>query len=160
MVDNSSKVRTTRWKYGISSSAWVGLLGNWARVDRFGEETNRTLMVVLKKWAAFSRVLSRVSYFSFWKGGKGKMDENNFKEKIQSIDNRIERFEALTLSSKKNIASCFDLIAITNKTLASQAEQISEIFQMLASLKDSVEKLNVAVETLRQNIISFGETEN
>lgn len=85
------------------------------------------------------------------------MDEYNFKDKIQSLDDRIERFEALTLSSKKNIASCFDLIARTNKTLASQAGQVSDIFQMLASLKDSVEKLSVALETLRRNRISFGK---
>jgi len=88
------------------------------------------------------------------------MDQNNFEEKIQSIEDRMGQFQALTLSSKKNIANCFDLIARTNKTLAFQAEQIAEIFQMLASLKDSMEKLSAEVKDLRRNMISFGETEN
>ncbi len=92
------------------------------------------------------------------------MDKNIFEEKIQSIDEWMKKFEEMTLLStkdtQKNIEKCYDLIARTNNALATQARLISDIFQMLASLKTSIEKLKGEEGIIRGPLISFGPSEN
>jgi cell division protein FtsB len=88
------------------------------------------------------------------------MDENILREKIQSIDEWIEKSKEMNLFSTTNILNCLNLITKTNETLASQAAQISKILQMVASQNESIEKLKQEVQIIKETLFSFGETEN
>ncbi len=88
------------------------------------------------------------------------MDENILREKIQSIDEWIEKSKEMNLFSTTNILNCLNLITKANETLASQAAQISKILQMVASQNESIEKLKQEVQIIKETLFSFGETEN